>query len=307
MDYKLILKKALFSNNSPNLILSGICEIDKLTILTYYLSHIDNSPMVIHEKNDIKWISNSTYNIFDMYHIKHKQNHNFFGVIGDIIKSKNYYSDLNRILVLKNFDNVDINIQNKFRVIFEKFRKTTLFILITSRFNSIIEPIRSRFLLIRISDTTYKEKRAISREYLNDLSYDKKSIIYDKIYTLSNEKDIIFYSRFNEGILMNHQTIHDIIYQKIISFKSDQKIDKRVSGIKELSYMIEKYNLENVHKELFLSFMNDFRLSLSLRLKISKLISDCEAKYHKSFNTILSNENFIYSLFHILSETTGNR
>jgi hypothetical protein len=42
MDYKLILNKSLFSNNSPNLVLSGIDRIDKLSILMNFLTKIDN-------------------------------------------------------------------------------------------------------------------------------------------------------------------------------------------------------------------------------------------------------------------------
>ena len=305
MDYKLILQKSLFTTNSPNLILSGIDKIDKLSILMDYLTKIDISSSLQLEKYNIKWISNPTYKIFDMNHIKYKQQNHFFSIITEIISSKNYYNNFYRIIVLNNFDIININIQNKFRVIFEKFRATTLFIIITSRLNSIIDPIISRFLLIRISDISHKEKRKISRKYLEDLSYDKKSIIYDKIYTLADKQDIIFYSQLNDGILMNHSTIHDKIYHEI---KTARKVDKKtLIRIKELSYMIEKYNLKDFHKELFLSFLNDLTLSFSVQCKICKMITDCESNYHKSFNTILSIENCIISLFHILSETTGNR
>jgi len=200
---------------------------------------------------------------------------------------------------------VNIKIQNKFRVIFEKFRATTLFIIITSRLNSIINPILSRFLLVRIKDISRKDKRTISREYLKDLSYDQKSIIYDKIYNLGNEKEILFYSQSNKGILMNHQTIFDKIYQRIISI---HKINKTtLTEIRSLSYMIEKYNINNFHRELFIQFLNDLKLSFSVQCKICKMITDCESNYHKSFNTILSIENCIISLVHILSEKTGSR
>ena len=305
MNYKLILQKLLFSADSPNLILSGTDKIDKLVILLEYLMKIDASASIKLEKYNINWSSNPTYKIFDMNHIKNSQIDNFFEIIKEIISSKNYYNDLNRILILKNFNNVNITIQNKFRVIFEKFRVTTLFILITSRVNSIINPIISRFLLVRIKDISHKEKRTISRVYLKNISYDKKSIIYDKIYTLADKQDIIFYSQLNDGILMNHSTIHDKIYHEI---KTARKVDKKtLIRIKELSYMIEKYNLKDFHKELFLSFLNDLTLSFSVQCKICKMITDCESNYHNSFNTILSIENCIISFVHILNEKTENR
>jgi len=305
MDYKLILQKMIFKKDSPNLILSGTDKIDKLSILSEYLTKIDKTPPLSLEKYNIKWISNATYKIFDMNLIKYKHSDNLFEIINEIISSKNYYNNFNRIVVLKGFNNVNINIQNKFRVIFEKFRGTTLFILITSRLTSIIDPILSRFLLIRASDITPKEKRTISREYIKELSYDKKSIIYDKIYSLANEIDIIFYSQFNEGILVNHQSIFDKIYQTIRSIHTINK--KTLSEIRSLSYMIEKYNLDNFHRELYISFLNDLTLSFSVQSKICKLITDCESNYHKSFNTILSIENCIISFIHILSLRTGSR
>ena len=305
MDYKLTLQKMLFKKDSPNLILSGIDKIDKLSILSEYLTKIDASPPLSLEKYNIKWTSNPTYKIFHINFIKYKHSGNFFEIIKDIISSKNYYNNFNRILILNNFDNVNIKIQNKFRVIFEKFRATTLFIIITSRLNSIINPILSRFLLLRIKDISRKDKRTISREYLKDLSYDQKSIIYDKIYNLGNEKEILFYSQSNKGILMNHQTIFDKIYQRIISI---HKINKTtLTEIRSLSYMIEKYNINNFHRELFIQFLNDLKLSFSVQCKICKMITDCESNYHKSFNTILSIENCIISLVHILSEKTGSR
>ena len=304
MDYKLILNKALSSNNSPNIILSGPDTIDKRSILMNILMKLDGgSPMHL-MKHDIKWISNRTYKIFDMYHITNKKRKHFCQIINEIIFAKNYYST-HRIVVLDNFNNIHKGIQNKFRVIFEKFRTTTLFILITGRLNSIIGPIISRFLMIRINDITYKEKRIIARSHLKDMTYDNKSIIYDKIYKLSDETEISMYSQLNDGILMKHRTIYETIF---IEINSITEINYHsMIKIKELSYNIEKYNLKGFHRFILSSFLNDFKLSYSVHCKICKLLAKCEYNYHKSFNTILSIENCILSLIYILNETEGNR
>lgn len=304
MNYKLILNKALSSKNPPNILLSGIEKIDKLSILMNNLREIDGSEPSYLMKHDIKWISNRTYKIFDMNHITNKKKDKFFNIINEIIFSKNYYSD-QRIIVLVNFNNIHKTIQNKFRVIFEKFRPTTLFILITSRLNSIIGPIISRFLMIRINDISYKEKRMIARSHLKDMSYDKKSLIYDKIYKLAEETEIICYSQLNDGILMNHRTIYEQIYIDIVSITEINK--KSMSKIKELSYNVEKYNIKEFHSSLLVLFLNDFKISYSSHCKICKLLAECESNYHKSFNKILSIENCILSLIYMLNETGGNR
>ena len=300
MNYKLILNKLLAYNNLPNLILSGVDTIDKLSILMDILIKKDESPPISLEKHDIKWKSNKTYKIFDMNNIKNKNSKMFFDIINEIIVSKNYYTNTNRIVVLNNFNNIHINIQNKFRVIFEKYRATTVFILITSRFNSIIGPLISRFLMIRVNDESRKGKRSISRVYLHDLPYENKSIIYDKIYKLSNINEIIYYSQFHNGILMNHQSIYDTIYRSITLIECITK--ETLLQIKQLSYKIEKYNIKNIHRELLLLFLNDLTLSFSVQLRICKLVAECEYNYHSSFNTILSIENFIVSLVTVFNE-----
>jgi len=300
MNYKLILNKLLAYNNLPNLILSGVDTIDKLSILMDILIKKDESPPISLEKHDIKWKSNKTYKIFDMNNVKNKNSKMFFDIINEITISKNYYTNTNRIVVLNNFNNIHVNIQNKFRVIFEKYRATTVFILITSRFNSIIGPLISRFLLIRINDDSRKGKRSISRVYLNDLPYENKSVIYDKIYKLSNINEIIYYSQFYNGILMNHQSIYDTIYRSITLIECITK--ETLLQIKQLSYKIEKYNIKNIHRELLLLFLNDLTLSFSVQLRICKLVAECEYNYHSSFNTILSIENFIVSLVTVFNE-----
>jgi len=304
MDYKLILNRALYSNNSPNIILSGSDTIDKKSILMETLMKIDDSEPCHLMKHDIKWISNRTYKIFDMYHITNKKRQRFCEIINELIVAKNYYST-HRIIVLDNFNNIHKGIQNKFRVIFEKYRTTTLFILITGRLNSIIGPIISRFLMIRINDISHKEKRIIARSHLKDMTYDKKSIIYDKIYKLSDENEISMYSQLNDGILMNHRSIYDNFFIEINSINEINCLS--MTKIKELSYNIEKYNLKGFHRFLLSSFLNDLKLSYSVLFKICKLLAECEYNYHKSFNTILSIENCILSLIYILNETGGNK
>jgi len=302
MNYKPILEKALSSNDSPNLILYGNSKIDKYSIINEYLQKIDNSHPTQLNKHDIVWYSNHTYKIFNMNNIKKSKINPFFTIIDEILKCKNYYIKHNRIILLNNFDNISHLIQNKFRVIFEKYQMNTLFILITCRLNSIIKPVLSRFLCIRVNDLQRIEKRQISRPFLTDLSYDKKSKIYDKIYTLSDINMIENYSKNKKGILMNHKTIYQIIYDSLYNITEINS--SSLKTIKDLSYKIEKYNLKYFHKELLLLIIDDYTLSTNNLVNICKCISDCEYNYHKSFNKILSNENLFLS---ILNETIRNK
>ena len=115
MNYKPIFKKALSSVDTPNLILYGYHKINKDEILNEYLDTRGCSEMT---KYDIKYYSNQVFKIFDMNKIKRSKIDDFFTLIFEIIKCKNYYIINNRILILKNFNHIDKNIQNRFRVIF---------------------------------------------------------------------------------------------------------------------------------------------------------------------------------------------
>ena len=127
-----------------------------------------------------------------------------------------------------------------------------------------------------------------------DKSYEEKSKIYNKIYTLSDKKDIINYSQFNKGILYDVKSIYESIFHKIYN--------KNFKDIKEISYLIEKYQCGNFHREILIYILNDIRLSISKVSRLCKLISDREFNYNKSFNKILSNETLFLSINRLLNE-----
>ena len=147
MNYKHILDRIFQKKDQPNIILSGYHKINKLSILYNYISK-DNQKQ---SKYNIDYIYHRDYKIFDMIEINKSKEDNFFTLLFENIRCKNYYGD--KIIILDNFNLISLKIQNKFRVIFEKYRNTTIFILITDKLNSIINPIQSRFLTIRINES----------------------------------------------------------------------------------------------------------------------------------------------------------
>ena len=144
---------------------------------------------------------------------------------------------------MKNYDYISSTLQTKMRVILEKFRKTSQFILVTGAFGSIINSLKSRCLCIRISNLTKKQKRLIAYDYIKDKSYENRIPIYDKIYTLSDKK-IHNYLEFNKYI-KNHENIYFKIYKKLNEWIYN---NFNLNEIKEYSYNILKYNINNIHK-----------------------------------------------------------
>jgi hypothetical protein len=289
MNYKLVLEKALKSPIQPNLILYGNHTINKLNILKEYLQ-VNEYQLTELIKNDISYLSNNSLKLFDMSYVKKSKIPPFFNLISEIVKCKNYYIDKNRILILYNFNHVHREIQDRFRVIFEKYRNNTVFIIITDNINSVSAPIISRFLPIRITNIHRDKKIALCYPIVKDLTYDKRCIIYDKIYQLSGEKTIMHYSEYNYGLLNNYDDIIKYIY---LSIKDMKCLD--LSLLKEYAYMIEKYHIQYFHSELLKIMIDDS--DIYEYENIIKKITDCEMRYKKSFNRILSNEFLLMFIY----------
>ena len=290
MNYKPILKKALSSKNTPNLILYGYHKINKIQILNEYLNTNNVNET---KKYDIKYYSNLNIKIFDMNLIKRSKIEDFFTLLSESIKCKNYYIENNRILIIQNFNHIDKNIQDRLRVIFEKYRINTLFILTTDYYNSILNPIKSRFLSIRIRDLSRKDKISISYPIIKNLTYDKRIKIYDHIYKQNDKNCILNYSHNNYGLIKDYE---DIIKKIYYSLKNMNQLDLTI--IKQYAYSLEKYHINNFHNDFLKLIINDYH-KIKLKEFIFK-ITNIEFIYKKSYNRILSNEFLLILIYKYL-------
>lgn len=290
-----IINQALNSDSCPNIILYGINN--KLELLKKIINY-DNFKNIIQDK--ITWKTNNIYNIFDMKNID-KEYSNFFNIIKILINHKNYYNNNKfKFIIINNFNLVNSIIQNKLRVIIEKYYITTRFIFLTENISSIIDPIKSRSLLIRIPCLMNSEKRNISREYISNLEYEKKSIIYDKIYTLNEEKIIRLFSEYNDGLFMNYKTIYEIIYKNLDNISNKIEINKNdIDKIKDISYNIEKYNLYDIHVELCKLYINDYKYTNKIKGEIIKLLSEYDYKYKRGYRKLIYIESLLINLLYL--------
>ena len=65
------------------------------------------------------------------------------GKIKEIVKTYNYYKDEYNYIIINNFEYLKLIDQNRLRVIIEKSFITTKFIIITTKYNKVIESIKS--------------------------------------------------------------------------------------------------------------------------------------------------------------------
>ena len=291
MNYKPILKKALSSIDSPNLILYGYHAINKNEILNEILNeYLDTNTINETSKYDINYCSNSILKIFDMDKIKRSKIEDFFTLLSESIKCKNYYIENNRILIIQNFNHIDRNIQDRLRVTFEKYRINTLFILTTDYYNSILNPIKSRFLSLRIRDLSRNDKISNSYPIIKNLTYDKRIKVYDHIYKFSNKDTILNFSKNNHGLINNHKDIIKNIYHSLKNMKVLE-----LSTIKDYAYNLEKYHIKNFHSDFLKLIIDEFH-KIKLKECIFK-ITEIEYLYQKSFNRILSNEFLLILIY----------
>lgn len=287
-----LLEANIFNKQCLNIIFYGY----NLVLTEYLTSTFGKFTDINHDKLTYK--NNQYCKLFDINDIKNKNSDDFLYLLKSIVKSENFYSKYNQhIIIFDNYNYISLNLQSKLRVIIEKYRKTTQFIIITKSFNSIIEPIKSRCFCIRIPNTTQKTKRTLTNSYIKEKSYKEKIPIYDKIYSLSNKKEMISYLKYNEYIY-NHEDIYLKIYKKLIMWID---LGVNITEIKSYSYDILKYNLEDIHKKLCEYFIIDPKYIAKQKFKIIKCLSECEYEFKKSYRVLVHIEKMFIGIIYLLA------
>ena len=235
-----ILHKALISPNSPNILIYGSARADKYsevfrTICSHYhLKDFDETT-----KHDVSYKSSKHYYEFNMSQIRYSNLLYFWKVILDLSSRENYFgTGAKNVILIRNFNNIKDTIQAKWRGFLEKFQKTTRFIFLTDNFTSVIGPIRSRFLCIRIPDTisfwanSKSPQEIICTQILKLYDHDFRDIrqcdiqkIKDITYNLLKYSVDIqgFYRELTKQCLMNPKWIHSIKYKMLSAIVASEK------------------------------------------------------------------------------------
>tara|TARA_B100001287_G_scaffold271471_1_gene271798 strand:- start:796 stop:1713 length:918 start_codon:yes stop_codon:yes gene_type:complete len=279
------LNKAINSYNIPNLLLFG----KDISTIDIYLKDLLNSKFkIISNKDttikDINYKHNNVYYEFNMTNIY--KNDNFIEVINDIIICKDYYSDLSyKIIILNQFNDIKVSLQNILRVTIEKFRITTVFIIITNNYSNIIEPLKSRCLNLRFPILTDEEKRKIIYKNMNlkDITLN----VLDNVYNLNNEISIIKYLNLDKKINYNYPS--DILVNELINTIRSGLYNKNIhKKIREIAYKIMKYNVDisRFYYYLCSKILKENLLDRDI-IRIIKLLNNSYYDYMRSYRKIL--------------------
>lgn len=173
-------KMKVINTITTNMLIYGNPGIGKNTLINLYLQNrfsiknIRNKIIKINNKQVSYNVSNFHFEI-DIYNYLNKNNE-CIELIKELSSTKHILNNVKKIFYIKNVDQLTKPNQMKLRKILEKTH--TQFIFTTSVLNKIINPLQSRFVLIRIPSPNNEEKTKLLKHISNkeNIKISKRSI-----------------------------------------------------------------------------------------------------------------------------------
>lgn len=283
----------LFNNkNHPNIILYGHPNIDKFNILLEVLNNVYkmNDEININE-GLIDYSKNNIYYKFDCNYIKYKNKQSWLDFLKSIINTDNHYTENKKIIILYNFHNLSKSIQNILKVLIEK-NFHIKFIIISDTITDIIDPIKSRFLSIRIPlIDAYMKWKLVKTENITINEFLKHK--HNNIDFIKSLIDI------NE--ISNHSIIDNIIYY-IIKIIDNYKNKDTLLKIKGIIYIIITIGIP--HKIFMQSFLikllEDHKIIGKKKFLLVKLFCEVDILYINSYYKVIHYEYLIMNIINII-------
>ena len=289
------IRKFIKNRNHSNLILYGPPRCGKSLIIRELFKSLYGDTSIIEDNNKLKVFGNLSYYYIYSNMIYDKEYFKKF--INNLIQSYDYYTDKIKYIIIDNFEDVNVIIQRFLKVILEKSYKTTRFILITKRLNSIDVAINSRCTLIRIKMPKTIDKKI----YLMNI-FNKNGIIFNEFLL---EKDCEKYNL--ETLIFKYQS--NGVYEDIYYTYKDKILeliimdDFNILNIRALSSTIKEINI-NLNELLKLLLISLVKLFKNNNEKVFLLIKEI-AKYNHilegSYRDIIYIELIIISIFKIIN------
>ena len=196
---------------------------------------------------------------------------------------------------MDNFEYLCETIQNKFKVLFEKCSNTTKIIIITSKYNNIIDPLKSRFINIRVPAHKLYDKFI----YFRDLLMKHLFVIDDdNLINILKKHDDIDYNFINILGYIKTNKIYGDIYDEIINkymiiIKSDKNICKKIFDIKQLLYLAKSVVNVNIFLRRLLSHLLNLNYNNEQKIYIIKEFTEYDIMINKSFRDLLCLEGLL--------------
>ena len=296
----LLLKKCLLSDNVPNLIIFGKSFLNQV-ILSYYYDIMSITNINEITFNNLTYRSSLYHSEIDIKKINKDNINHFYELLKKKIDHKEYYTDKKyKTIIFYNCESIKSSIQNRLRVIIEKYRETTIFIFICHKITNIIEPIKSRCVLIRIPNDTSYEKCKIIKNCSGDQAYKNKIYDYLTLFPSPKDKEAI---ASNLNHMQSFESHYHILSSQILNVVNRELSESGLIQLKEYAYFILKYNMQiPLFMKILLNEIGDKKiLSDNTLFKVVKLFSDIDYQLINSYKKIIVLECFLLKLNDLLN------
>jgi replication factor C subunit 3/5 len=223
----------------------------------------------------------------------------------NIFKNKKLF----KVVVINKIDNLSYYAQASLRRTMEKYSNSCKFILISEQLSKIIEPIRSRCLLVRIQlpteeqilesllHITYKENIDISFIKMKEIINNCDNRINHAIWLLEMYKNNIDYTK-------NWENIIELIINTINNFKikTNKKLYNTLVNIRQQFYILFITNIPT--KMIIRKIMTrllEINNQLELKYNIINITSIYEERLTQGTRNIIHFENYIIKLLYLFN------
>jgi len=180
-----------------------------------------------------------------------------------------------KVVVINKIDNLSYYAQASLRRTMEKYSSTCKFILISDQLSKIIEPLRSRCLMIRVPLPSNEQ---ILETLLHICQKENITITYKKLSNIISNSE----NKVNHAIWLLEMYKYGIKYEKNWEFAidciSDTIVDPSIQNNKKLYTVMKK-----IREQFYILFITNVPTQLIIRKIMSKLIgkiTDLKLKYH---------------------------
>jgi len=309
--YKMVYEIGIINN----LLLYGYPGSGKLTICKIFLREYFGDDTLnmkegiynIDKKKSLKFNYSPYHFEFDVCNYLNKDKIFVSKLVKNLSSTKNILTNNYKVLVIKNADKLSYNTQAMLRRIIEKSKSK--FIFITSRYCSIIEPLRSRFMSVRIPvakdnciDTILKnisKKEGIKLSKRNLTIIKKKSrnlkeliTLLEMCYIKKKFKNTNFeYIKKSKKLIKMLPELNINNYRKFKEYIYDMYVDGCSVGIDFRKYI-------KVILNEFLLILNNEQ-----KIKIINLASKCEMNIFKGNKPPIHFEKFLINIYSLILDT----
>ena len=296
LGYKLY--DVLSKQNHPNIILSGVSKSGKTLLVKTVINNIFNNESVKKEKlfDNILFEYSNYHYYFDLKNINN--NYKLIPYLKKIINGYNYYTKSYNYIILDNYENISETIQNKLKVLLEKSVNTCKIIIITNKYNKVIDPIKSRFFYIRIPKQNNIDKFLYFKKLFKRNSFTINDDILLKI--IMKHVDVNF-NFINILSYIKCGRIQGDVYDELINkymliINSDNSIHKKICNIKQILYLAKSVINVNVFLRRLLSHLLKQNYNDEQKMRIVKEFTEYDIMINKSFRDLLCLEGLLIGI-----------